>query len=106
MYMADADADTEDVYSPVSKEYFYELWTRHRPEVRLRKHCRFMKFGFCVKWKEKFHKPVSAMQKDEARERLKLHYDWVLRRERAIYESKVSKAKLSPRLAMSISLDG
>jgi hypothetical protein len=50
-YLEDV-ADYPELYKTCTSQWFNTIWREHFPEVRLRKHCRFAKCSFCVKWRQ------------------------------------------------------
>ncbi len=40
------------LYKSCKQSHFLDVWTKMFPEIRLRKHCRFAKCGFCVEMRE------------------------------------------------------
>jgi hypothetical protein len=105
-YMKDVDA-FPTCYPKVCQDYFLKVWSKNFPDVRIRKHCRFSKCGFCIKFRElSDSQQVSATIKLEARERLALHVNWAHIRERGLYHSKRNIAIQKPDQYLSVALDG
>lgn len=82
----------ERVYIKVSESYFFQIWQKHFTNCRIRKHMRFSKCTFCVKWRgvrnnRKNPKDVRL----GAKARLAGHYSWIAR-ERAEEIHKVHTA--------------
>ena len=96
-----------ELYIPVSKPYFSENWRRLFPEVRLRRHCKFAKCSFCVRWRMVIERATSnAAHKAEAKARLKAHRDWATILERGVFKTKRDHSIQNPKLSISISMDG
>ena len=95
------------LYTRCKQSHFLIVWAKMFPEIRLRKHCRFAKCGFCVGQREiQTSGTATSDEKAVARERLTLHINWALKRERGIYHDKKVKAFQNPLKCISIALDG
>ena len=70
----------QKVYLRVSESYFYEIWIRHFRNCQIRKHMRFSKCCFCVKWRSvRNNRKKSERDRIDAKARLHGHYDWIAR---------------------------
>ena len=105
-YVLDATA-WPHLYKSCKKSHFLDVWTKMFPEIRLRKHCRFAKCGFCVEMREiQTSGTATSEEKAVAKERLTLHINWALTRERGFYHTKKVGAIHQPLKHISIALDG
>lgn len=105
-YMADCDCFPM-IYTKCSRQWFQTIWNKHFPFVRIRKHCRFAKCSFCVKWREVSRDyRNSALKREESRQRLAAHRDWAVTAERGFWHAKKAKALLTPSHYISLSIDG
>jgi hypothetical protein len=96
-----------NLYTSVSQSYFYDNWRRLFPEVRLRRHCKFAKCSFCVRWRMVIERATSsANQKAEAKARMRAHRSWAITRERGLFKTKRNQAIQNPKESISISMDG
>jgi hypothetical protein len=93
-----------DTYVKCSIDYFNKVWRENYSNVRLRKHCRFAKCTFCVRWRSIYEK--NDKQRNEAFLKLKEHRAWANIRERAHWQAKRNTAIHHPDEAISLSLDG
>jgi hypothetical protein len=101
------DAQTNNRYIPVCVSHFNMLWREQFPEVRIRKHCRFSKCGFCVEHRGVLmNRMASGKDRDRSKQLLRLHYQWSAVRERGLWQSKQRRSIESPDLSLCISLDG
>lgn len=81
--------DAEPVYTSSSESFFKQVWAVHFTDVRIRKHMRFAKCEFCVKWRAvKGNRTATRLERDNAKRCLDGHYNWV-GRERAEEVNKV-----------------
>ena len=95
-----------DLYTLCTYDYFITVWRAHFPEIRLRKHCRFTKCDFCVKWRAvATDRKYSQASHLDAKNRLKAHYKWARTKERGLYERKRNSATTNPGQYISISID-
>ena len=79
------------VYVLCTEPYFGVLWNRHYLNCQIRKHQRFSKCSFCVKWRTaRNNRDKDQVLRVEAKRLLAGHYDWV-HRERAEEISKVTQ---------------
>jgi hypothetical protein len=105
-YLEDV-ADYPELYKTCTSQWFNTIWREHFPEVRLRKHCRFAKCSFCVKWRQiATDKKVSSKTREDAKNRLKMHVAWAHKDERGYYHSKRAQAIREPAEFISIAIDG
>ena len=80
----------QKVYLKVSEPYFKTLWRKHFNNCQIRKHQRFSKCSFCVKWRGvRNNRKIDKVGRLEAKQFLCGHYDWVAR-ERAAEIHKVT----------------
>lgn len=80
----------QQVYLKVSEPYFKTLWGKHFNNCQIRKHQRFSKCSFCVKWRGvRNNRKLDKAERLEAKQFLTGHYDWVAR-ERAAEIHKVT----------------
>ena len=62
------------LYERCKKNHFLHVWNTLFPEIRLRKHCRFAKCGFCVQMRElQTSGTATSDEKAVVKERLSLH---------------------------------
>ena len=97
-------ADSPELYTKCSPDYFNKMWRENYPEVRLRKTCRFAKCSFCVHWRGVYER--NDHRRPEAKTRLRAHRDWASIRERAEWKHKRNQAIQDPSRYISISMDG
>ena len=83
------------VYMDVAESYFMHLWRVNFLNCQIRKHMRFSKCVFCVEKRSiKNNRKNAAAVRQDAKECLSGHYDWV-RRERAAETFKVGMCLVS-----------
>ena len=81
--------EAKPVYLRVSETYFMQLWAQHFLNCQIRKHMRFSKCSFCVKWRSiKNSRKNSLAVRLQSKEFLSGHYKWI-KRERAAEIAKV-----------------
>jgi hypothetical protein len=106
MYVADCVLYPKD-FTLCQFSWFNHIWTENHSNVRLRKHCRFAKCDFCVKWRAVMDDQTkSTGERANARCRIKQHIDWTHTRERAWYHSKRHTARTNPQTHISVAMDG
>jgi hypothetical protein len=72
--------EATSVYKEVSETYFREIWAKHHTNCQIRKHMRFSKCSFCVKWRcAKHDRRKTKAERYEAKDLLNGHYGWVTR---------------------------
>ena len=105
-YLRDCARPTSS-YQKCGEDYFLHVWRESFPEIRTRKHLRFAKCGFCVKWRGVEVSPKSTDKMvAEAKDRLRIHRNWTNRLERGLYHKKQEQAMASSHRFMSIAMDG
>jgi hypothetical protein len=68
------------VYTTLSESYFRQIWLKHFRDCQIRKHMRFSKCDFCVKWRSiKHDRKKTKVERLHAKYMLNGHYDWVAR---------------------------
>ena len=94
------------LYEACSVDLFNTCWRDNFPEIRLRKHCRFSKCQFCVRYRAiNGNRNLADKTRLDAKNRLKCHYQWAHGRERGCYHEKRNKAVKHPSEYISISID-
>jgi hypothetical protein len=94
------------LYLAVTRQWFTSVWRDNFPEIRLRKHCRFTKCYFCVKYRGLAADRTQAVAvREDAKSRLRQHYAWAHKRERGLYGHKTALAVTQPQAYISIAID-
>ena len=93
-----------ECYHKSCESYFFKTWKENFPEVRLRRHCKFAKCSFCVRWRLKYETVPGC--RVEARDVLRQHRNWCMIMERGCFQQKRDDAIQNPAKAISISIDG
>jgi len=94
------------VYIDCCPQYFYDTWSTHFPEVKVRKHCRFSKCSFCIlqrQLRDSHTRNRSVVAAANAR--LEGHYKFV-KHERTVHTTKVKECRLDPTKTLCASMDG
>ena len=106
MYAEDAH-NFPNSFMPASFDYFRTIWADNFPEIRLRKHCRFAKCDFCVKWRAVIDDQTkSQLQRNAAKDRMAAHIKWAYNKERGFYHAKKHRGRSEPDQCISLAMDG
>jgi hypothetical protein len=69
-----------ELYTRVSESYLRQIWSNHFPNCQIRRHMRFSKCDFCVKWRSiKHDRKLPKVEREHAKCLLSGHYDYIAR---------------------------
>jgi hypothetical protein len=106
MYIADCELYPTD-FQKCTFGWFNHIWAENHSNVRVRRHCRFAKCNFCVKWRALMDDQTKTPhERAEARDRVNQHINWAHTRERGLYHDKIHKAVKDPGECISLAMDG
>jgi hypothetical protein len=95
MYMSDHQ-EFPDIYSPVSRDYFFKIWKQFYPNIKCRKYLRFSKCTICqVQRLIQYNRKLPKRARDSARKILEGHYIFI-KQERAYSKFKKDKSLKEP----------